>query len=111
MSIVVLMIEDPLVASMFFLVLAHGVHINKNSSCPTMWCDNIGVAYIAANPIAHANIKTHRMLQKELGIQYLPTKYQIAYVLTKPLSKSQFNTFKVKFNVKVSPFRLKRHVR
>ena len=51
-----------------------------------------------------------KVLQKELDIQYAPTEDQIADILTKPLSISQFNILKVELNVKVSPFHLRWHV-
>ena len=68
-----------------------------NSSCPVIWCDNIGAVCIAANPVAHARTKhievdvhfVHdKVLQKELDIRYMPTEDQIAGILTKPLSIS-----------------------
>ncbi|RVW37256.1 hypothetical protein CK203_104624 [Vitis vinifera] len=102
---VVSMNEGPPMASMFFLVLtlSHGVH-----------CDKIGVACIAANLVAHASTKhigadvhfvCDKVLQKELDIQYAPTKDQVAGILTKRLSVSRFIVLKVEFNVKASPFR------
>ena len=85
-----------------------------------IWCDNIRATCIAANPVAHARTKhikvdvhfvRDKVLQKELDIRYVPTKDQIAYILTRPLSISRFKTLKVKLNVKVSSFRLRECVR
>ena len=91
-----------------------------NFSCHVIWCDNIRATCIAANPVAHARTKhikvdvhfvRDKVLQKELDIRYVPTKDQIAYILTRPLSISRFKTLKVKLNVKVSSFRLRECVR
>ena len=46
-----------------------------------------------------------KVLQKELDIRYVPTKDQVADILTKPLSL--LNILKVKLNVMVSPFHLR----
>lgn len=90
-----------------------------NSSCPVIWCDNIRVACITAKLVTQARTKQMEVdvhfvrdkeLQKELDIRYVPTKDQVADILTKPLSISQFNILKVELNVKVSPFHLRWHV-
>ena len=90
-----------------------------NSSCPVIWCDNIRVACITAKLVTHARTKQmevdvhfvrDKVPQKELDIWYVPTKDQVADILTKPLSISQFNILKVELNVKVSPFHLRWHV-
>ena len=83
-------------------------------------CDKIGVACIAANLVGHARTKhigadvhsvCDKVLQKELDIQYVPTKHQVAAILTKPLSVSQLIVLKVELNVKVSPFYLRWRIR
>ncbi|RVW37262.1 hypothetical protein CK203_088137 [Vitis vinifera] len=116
---VVSMIKGPPMASMSFLVLAlsHGVHQAKDAarSNTLVWIQSIGScgnrACIAANLVAHARAKhievdvhfvCDKVLQKELDIQYVPTKHQVAAILTKPLSVSQLIVPKVELNVKVS---------
>ncbi|KAL6330652.1 hypothetical protein AAG906_003263 [Vitis piasezkii] len=99
---VVLMIKALLVAFVFFFVLtlSYGVHVNRNFSCLVIWCDNIGATCIDANLVAHVRTK-----HIEVDVHFVCDK--ISNILTKPLSISQFNTLKVKLNVKVSPFRLR----
>ena len=90
-----------------------------SSSRPVIWCDNIRVACITAKLVAHARTKQmevdvhfvrDKVLQKELDIRYVPTKDQVADILTMVLSISQFNILKVELTVKESPFCLRWHV-
>ena len=69
----------------------------SSSSCPVIWRDNIGVACIAANPVAHActkhiKVDVHfardKVLSKQLDVWYVPIEDQIDDILTKPLSIS-----------------------
>ena len=62
-----------------------------------IWRDNIGVACIAANPVAHActkhiKVDVHfardKVLSKQLDVWYVPIEDQIDDILTKPLSIS-----------------------
>ena len=75
---------------------------------PVIWCDNINAAALAANPVFHARTKhieidahyvREQVLAKKLTIQYVPSKLQIADLLTKALSVTQFIELRSKLNV------------
>ena len=62
------------------------------TSVPVIWCDNVGVASLAANRVYHARIKNieidvyfipDMVLSKEVEIIYIPTYDQTGDVLTK----------------------------
>ena len=85
------------------------------SSCPIIWCDNLGASCLASNPVAHTRTKhieidihfvRDMVLKKILEICYVPTEEQIADIMTKPLSMSRFQYLMVKLTLGHSPFRL-----
>lgn len=68
-------------------------------SSPVLWCDNLGDAYLSINCIFHActnhvEIDYHfdrdKVTHKDISVQFLSTKDQLAYVLTKPTSTATF---------------------
>ncbi|KAK2978061.1 hypothetical protein RJ640_015699 [Escallonia rubra] len=74
---------------------------------PILWCDNIGATYLSANPVFHAGMKhieidfhfvRDKLWRKELQVQFISTKDQIADILTKGLScpRHQFLSSKLK---------------
>ena len=64
-----------------------------------IWCDNLGAASLAANPVHHARTKHIKIdiyfvrdliLNKAIDIRHVPTYDQVADVLTKGLSVERF---------------------
>ena len=75
---------------------------------PTLWCDNIGATYLAANPVFHGRMKhieidfhfvREYVNAGKLKIAYISTKDQLADILTKPLPKLRFVKLKTNLNV------------
>lgn len=63
---------------------------------------------LSHNPVLHSRTKYmeidiffvhEQVLQGDIAVTHLPSFYQIAYVLTKPISKAQFSTLRSKLNV------------
>lgn len=76
---------------------------------PLIWCDNISSISLASNPIFHARTKhlevdyhyvREKVVNKELDVQYITTRDQVADIFTKGLSTSQFETLKYKLMVR-----------
>ena len=73
------------------------------SSATTIWCDNLGATYLSVNPIFHARTKhvevdyhfvRDRVTKKEIQIRFIPSKDQLADILTKPLASSVFTSLR-----------------
>lgn len=81
-------------------------------STPILYSDNLGAVLLAANPVNHARSKhfeldlhfvRDRAHQKQIQIIHMPSRFQIADILTKPLSFSSFQHFTDKLMVSVKP--------
>jgi hypothetical protein len=80
--------------------LLHELGISQSQS-PTLWCDNIGATYLTINHVFHARTK-HREIDchfvhdkvasRQLTVQFLSSKDQIADIFTKPLVATRFAT-------------------
>lgn len=66
---------------------------------PTLWCDNIGATYLAANLVFHVQTKNvkinvhivmEKVARKDLIIQFICTSNQLADILTSSLSTARF---------------------
>jgi len=66
---------------------------------PILWCDNIGATYLTSNPLFHARVKhieidfhfvRDQVLRGQLHVQFMSSKDQYAYALTKPLPSTWF---------------------
>jgi histone deacetylase 1/2 len=78
------------------------------ASTPTLWCDNLGATFLAANPMFHARTKhveidyhfvRERVASNELHVRFLCSKDQLADIFTKPLPTSRFEFLRSKLSV------------
>ncbi|KAJ9672694.1 hypothetical protein PVL29_026062 [Vitis rotundifolia] len=86
------------------------------TSPPVLWCDNQSAAHLAANPVFHSRSKhieldlhfiREKVLRQELQICYVPSTDQLADILTKHLSISQFCSLRSKLTVTSPPMSLR----
>jgi hypothetical protein len=84
----------------------------QEPSC--LWCDNLGATYLSANPVFHARAKhieidfhfvKERVASKQLRIQLVSTKEQLADGFTKALSAREFEKFRRNPNLRGKPVR------
>ena len=82
------------------------------SPSTTLWCDNLGATFLSANPVFHARTKhvevdyhfvRDRVAKKEMQVQFISSKDQLADVLTKPLPPVSFGFFRSKLRVESPP--------
>jgi histone deacetylase 1/2 len=75
---------------------------------PSLWCDNLGATYLAANPVFHARAKhieidfhfvRERVARKQLQIRFVSTEDQLADGFTKALPQRKFAEFKGNLNL------------
>jgi hypothetical protein len=78
------------------------------SSPPILWCDNIGVTFLASNPMFHAQTKhveinfhfvRERIASKLLQIRYFSSRDQLADIFTKSLASPRFSHLTSKLTV------------
>ncbi|KAG8502673.1 hypothetical protein CXB51_001165 [Gossypium anomalum] len=74
-----------------------------STGVPTIWCDNVSVVSLTANPVLHARAKyieidlhfVHdRVLRSQLQVNFVPENDQVVDILTKPLSSRSFQSFR-----------------
>jgi hypothetical protein len=92
----------------------------KLHSPPKLWCDNIGATYLSVNPVFHARTKhveidfhfvRDRVADKSLQVLFIPSKDQLADVLTKPVVATRFRDFCYKLHVRSPPLSLREGVK
>lgn len=71
----------------------------ESNSKATVWCDNLSTILLTANPILHSRTKhmeldlyfvREQVIKENLTVNHIPSSYQKADILTKPLSKPSF---------------------
>lgn len=64
-----------------------------------IYCDNTSAINVPKNPVMHSKTKPiaikylflrEKVLEKEVQLEYVPTKEQVADIFTKPLPKDTF---------------------
>ena len=103
-----LSIEDLLLSLQIF----YGCRICSEScvpvALPRIYCDNLGVVHLAANPVMHSRTKhfeldlhfvRDKVLSRELVVVHLPAEFQVVDILTKAVSNPQFTIFRSKLKV------------
>lgn len=82
-----------------------GLHVGNPA---TLWCDNLGATYLAANPALHARTKhvkidNHFVRDKvasgDFVVTFMSTQDQLADIFTKPLPAPRFGVLRGKLNV------------
>ncbi|XP_078164569.1 uncharacterized protein LOC144559423 [Carex rostrata] len=86
------------------------LHIATSSS-PILWCDNIGATFLASNPMFHARTKhveidfhfIREKVAKQLLIQFICSKDQIADIFIKALGTPRFLFLRDKLTIASPP--------
>jgi hypothetical protein len=80
----------------------------KLQNRPVLWGDNLGAAYLSANPVFHAHTKhimidfhfiRERVSSGELEIRFISSKDQVADGFTKTLPVAKLDEFKCNLNL------------
>lgn len=80
----------------------------KTTQTPTIYCDNIGATYLAANPVFQSRMKhialdyhfvRHQVQTGKLRVSYVSSADQLADALTKPLPRHRFQTLNIKIGL------------
>jgi hypothetical protein len=89
-----------------------GIHLH----CPPkLWCDNIGAMYLLVIPVFHARTKHMEIdshfvrdcvADKSLQVLFIPSKDQLANVLTKPIVSTRVKDFCYKLYLLSPPLTL-----
>lgn len=75
---------------------------------PTIWCNNLSVVLLSANPVQNAHTKhikldlyfvREKVLQGTIDVKHVPTLDQVADVLTKAISSNRFYDLRTKLRV------------
>lgn len=84
----------------------------SSSARSTIYCDNIGATYVAANPKFHSKMKhlgldyhfVHENVQSgNLRVSYISSNDQLADALTKSLARAPFQTLMSKITLAIRP--------
>ena len=89
-------------------------------TAPTLYCDNLGATYLAANPVFHSRAKhialdyhfvRERVAARSLHISLVPSAYQVADIFTKALASPRFQQLRSSLHVHPSHIDSRGHVR
>ena len=87
------------------------IHVTCNEPIPIL-CDNTSAISISKNPVMHSKtkhipIKFHflreQVTEKNMKLEYVGTKEQVADIFTKPLPRETFEYLREKLGVILSP--------
>ena len=87
------------------------IHVTCNETIPIL-CDNTSAISISKNPVMHSKtkhipIKFHflqeQVTEKNIKLEYIETKEQVADIFTKPLPSETFEYLREKLGVILSP--------
>ena len=91
----------------WLLNLLNELHVQQ-PKVPQLSCDNIRATYLCLNPVfyfkmKHIMLDYHFVCEKvangSLHVSHISNHDQLAYILTKPIAKSQFHLFRSKIGV------------
>jgi hypothetical protein len=77
-----------------------------------IYCDNISTINILKNLIMHSNMKhipikyhflQEQVAEKNIKVEYVGTKEQVAYIFTKPLTRESFEYLRQRLGVISTP--------
>ncbi|KAM0003914.1 putative RNA-directed DNA polymerase [Helianthus debilis subsp. tardiflorus] len=91
----------------------------KHTHIPQLFCDNTGATYLCANPVYHSKMKhvaldyhfvREQVNAGKLQVMHISSKDQLADVLTKPLPRMPFISFRSKIGVSNGSSILRGHI-
>ena len=95
------------------LVGLFGSHLDLTViHCDNQSCIKLSINLVFHDRYKHIDIRYHHIRdcvqQKIMLLQYIPTEYQDAYILTKALTRSKFEYHRDRIKVKDNPFLVER---
>ena len=82
------------------------------SSCPVLYCDNVGATQLCSNPVFHSRMKhiaiDYHFIRDQvhngiLRVAHVSSANQLADALTKPLHRIRFLDLKFKIGLRPRP--------